>query len=381
MRTKLADVYKWILCCSCDIVAISESWLHPCIGDDEFCSRSFCVYRQDRASSRPRDSLGGGVLLLVSNRFLSCRLDLSQLTAAVPLIDVVGVKLMGSDAFKCYVFVIYVPPSVSFVDFSVFFELFSSLQYLNEGVTSVLVGDFNVPSFCATGSTRENVTLNNFSGFHNMSQCNSVANNVGRLLDLVFCNSVCTVGGCADPIVSEDLYHPTLEVSLSIATDRRHRFSPDDQMHSYNFKRADFPLLYDLFQSADWSFVEEFDDVDQACDEFYRILYQIIDVAVPKTSTGSGKRYPVWVNSEVRAALRRKNNMHRKYKQTKVLHYWCEFRRYRSLSKQLMNAAYRDYMTLSQQSLRDDPKRFWSFIHEKKGNTRIPGLIRDDTAE
>ena len=174
--------------------------------------------------------------MLASRRFLSCRLDLSRLSTAVPLIDIVGVKLILPNSLKFYVFVIYIPPSTSFIDFSAFFEILSSLECLNEGVASLLIGDFNVPSYCSSNSTRERVQLDVFGGFHNMNQYNAVANRDNRLLDLVFSSVFSTEVRYEDPIVAEDPCHPTLEVLFELSVEERSRFIPSERIPTYNFR-------------------------------------------------------------------------------------------------------------------------------------------------
>ena len=50
----------------------------------------------------------------------------------------------------------------------------------------------------------------------------------------------------------------------------------------YNFRKANFPLLYELLLTENWSILERCDNVDDARQLFYNKLYMIFDLTVSK---------------------------------------------------------------------------------------------------
>ena len=165
MRSKIDDVYRWVLSCCVDVIAVSESWMNATIGDDEFCPPSFDVYRRDRDYQCLNNTLGGGVMLMTSSRFLTSRLDLSQITSEVPAVDVLGVRIACGDGLKCHVYVVYIPPSIAYDEFNLFFELFGAVLCQQKNVKTVLVGDFNAPQYARSTArmTREAGVMNDFA--------------------------------------------------------------------------------------------------------------------------------------------------------------------------------------------------------------------------
>mgnify|MGYP005985692597 FL=1 len=146
MRSKVVDFFNAISSANFDIIAITESWLKNDISDSEIFPHNYVVFRKDRITEGSKVSRGGGVVLAFKDTLSTTNLDLSIFNEMLPMIDIVGAKLQGTNFVKLYVLLIYLPPSTSFDDFSLFFELLSSLKILGDDKVLIL-GDFNTPSF------------------------------------------------------------------------------------------------------------------------------------------------------------------------------------------------------------------------------------------
>jgi hypothetical protein len=88
-------------------------------------------------------------------------------------------------------------------------------------------------------------------------------------------------------------------------------FVPSNNAKTYNFKRANYVLLYQELLATDWSF----------------------------------------------------------------LNYYQRFKEYRRLIKRQIASARVAYLSSIQNNIRDDPRKFWSYINSKKGISRIPGRV------
>nr|XP_022900159.1 uncharacterized protein LOC111413428 [Onthophagus taurus] len=215
--------------------------------------------------------------------------------------------------------------------------------------------------------------LTNFRHFHDFRQYNTIVNINNRLLDLIFANMSCAVTRDLDPLLAEDSHHPVLAIVLVYAP--QVSMFKQRGVPTYNFRRADYPLLYRMLGEVNWSDLDGIGMVEDACRLLYNKLHDVFDLAVPKTVRDStNRRWPAWFTREVKDCIRMKENMRAKHKRTGSL--YCK-----SLSKHLITEAYNAYMNDVERSLISDPSTFWAYVRTRKGGTRIPGLMTNGNLE
>ncbi|KAJ3649307.1 hypothetical protein Zmor_021058 [Zophobas morio] len=179
-------------------------------------------------------------------------------------------------------------------------------------------------------------------------------------------------------LVPEDAHHPSLAVNLEfLASSATHKFPAANNVR-YNFRKANFPKLYEDLLKADWTFLDNFDDVNIALDNFYEYLYTLLDQNVPKVSGCSPSKFPYWVTNEIKNNIKTKENFRRKWLRTKNNVFYNEYKRLRSLVKNQLNSAYHDYINQVEINLQSNPSGLWSFINVKKGTSRIPSYMIDE---
>nr|CAI5844474.1 unnamed protein product [Callosobruchus analis] len=197
---------------------------------------------------------------------------------------------------------------------------------------------------------------------------------MGRMLDLVATNIECKVSQDLLPLVREDSYHPALSILCNINSRGDPQFDVNVINLAYNFKRANFVGLYNALTYIDWSFLDVVSDVNRMCDLYYKKLYSVLDLYVPKYKTYS-RKYPLWYNSDIIRNIKVKDKIHRKYLRDKRLEDYNEFSRLRRIIKQQISLAYNSYLQKIESDMIANPKQFWSFIHSKQNSTRIPGRM------
>jgi hypothetical protein len=245
----------------------------------------------------------------------------------------------------------------------------------------IVLGDFNTPTFSTNVYNRSATVLRNFqnSQIVNFGQYNSILDTSQRILDLVFSNFNCEVLKSNFQLVDEDSYHPSLDICFLHQTPKFMNFRVNDGASFFNFKKADFPRLYDTLLQTDWSFLNNLTDVDVACSSFYAKLHEIFNLHVPKRRLiNQSRKYPPWFDREIIKTIQMKHRLFRKYKRSKDLGHYNEFKGYRSKCKLLISTSYKKYMLSIECKLSKDPKRFWGYIHQKKGRSRIPGTMHFD---
>lgn len=133
--SKLDHLASYLDNCDCDIFALTETWLHPDIANNEIASLadSYNVYRCDRTNKR-----GGGVLLAIKKTITSHRVNTNS------DLEVVWAICLSYSA-KVLIGICYRPPDSSHCFTT---ELRSSIEKATQLCSTkftYLLGDFNLP--------------------------------------------------------------------------------------------------------------------------------------------------------------------------------------------------------------------------------------------
>ncbi|XP_063924694.1 uncharacterized protein LOC135138647 [Zophobas morio] len=364
--------------CSCDfdVIVLTETWLKEDVASSEYFNSNYQIYRVNSTGR------GRGIIIAVKSEYQSRNM---QLLSPVLNADLLGVKVMTA-SFTLYIIAVYITPAAN-VD--IYHELFGYIESqctLDKNV--IIIGDFNIPQYVEHFIHNDNMSgsslpLYDFISFNNLTQHNKILNRNNRLLDLVLSSSdiSCQISSCDSPLVKEDNHHPSLIVNTEKTPDISVRkFSPKCASFKYNFRKANFVHLYDSLLCTDWTPVFVSGSVNQACQLFYNILYQIFDCCVPKTLI-RGSRYPVWYTKELISMIKHKSALWRKYKRYKLDMYLDQIRQLRKQIKYEIRSEYKKFIKSAEDNLRADPSKLWSFIDMKKNSSRIPGNMKYKESE
>ena len=100
---------------------------------------------------------------------------------------------------------------------------------------------------------------------------------------------------------------------------------------------------------------------------------------IPHCNTKAKSHLP-WISRELIRMQRRRNKSHNKAKQTGLNKHWEQFRELRRQTTKALATSYKSYVNNQiGDSLKTNPKRFWSFIKaNKRENIGIPTLRVND---
>jgi Reverse transcriptase (RNA-dependent DNA polymerase) len=382
LNTKIELFYNSITAYDYEIICLSETWLSNKVSSSELFPNNFNVFRCDRDLDATGLKTGGGTLIAVQNNYNAIELDTLTLRNAFPTIDIVCSKIHYNHKFMI-IYTLYIPPSVNGHDFELFFDALESF-HSNLGVCNVMFcGDFNVPTYCLSNDDdKKSQVINNFNSFFEIKNINNINNKNGRLLDLVLTDIKMSVSLDTSPLVKVDNHHPPLLIEFIFpSSDNASNFNYNNSTTRYNFKRTNFPLLYEKLYNTDWEPLGNSEDVDIMCDEFYKIIDNVFSSCVPTFSNNPTRNYPPWFSEEIINNLKAKETARKNFKKYKLQSYHKKFIELRALVKSQINVAYSDYVQVVENSLVDDPMKFWSYINIKKGKSRIPGVMKYNNRE
>lgn len=355
--------------CDYEIIAFTETWLNSSVFNAELFTSRYSVFRTDRDFDSLGCSRGGGVLIAVDSKINSeeIRINLNGLTS----IDLVAVRIFIGGKIL-YIFVIYIPPNTSITVYENIFEYFFSLKYIYNSDILIL-GDFNIPNFSLNVLNNHNLLLQNFLNFFELKQFNSIKNKNNRILDLVIAKNDCEVEKAIDVLLNEDLHHPALKILRPNIKNNGNKKQLNNEP-IYNFRKANFAVLYDQLSLVNWNFLSEFEDVNDACESFYSTLEQIFEYCVPKTISKK-HNYPPWYTADIINRIKHKAKLLNQYRTTKNTEYLIEFKILRKNIKNAVNKCYREYINDIECNICNEPNKFWSFVNSFKSDRGLPHYI------
>lgn len=276
LNSKISQFYASVCDTEFSVIGLVETWLSEDVGNSELFPDTYTVYRKDRNRLQTGRKTGGGALLAINNiNIISEDIDLKKLHECVPEIDIVGSKCKFS-LITVFIYVVYIPPSISIENFMIFLDLFGDILIQNENI--LILGDFNVPNYVLkTNKTKKSQLVEEFEMMLNLKQSNNVLNCNNKLLDLVLSNLNCDIEHDNCPLVVEDNYHPALMINCDIDLPQVNESNNVD-FKRYNFRKANFPDLYNALAQTNWDFLNDIQDVDEMCNEFYKTLYKLFDM-------------------------------------------------------------------------------------------------------
>ncbi|CAH1975592.1 unnamed protein product, partial [Acanthoscelides obtectus] len=361
--------------CEYPIIAITETWLDFSCMSSEFIPTTYNVFRTDRDYVTTGCSRGGGVLIAIDERFTASLIEIPELAVLSALkIDVVAVKVC-TNSFSVYICNVYIPPDKPNAEYEQFYDAILSSHVLFDR-NLVITGDFNIANYTSYanshGRNAKLVSLNNFAEGLAINQFNNISNSMDNTLDLVFCSGLCEVEHSWDPLLDEDPYHPALNICCNVnsSLNTKHNF-PVSFINSYNFRKANFPQLYNLISDMDWAALDGFHDANEACEFFYNKLYNAFDTCVPKYARATKRKYPPWFNSAIIKLIKRKEKIHRSYRRNNDPKTYQTFRELRSKIRIESDEAYKIYVRQAENEIQRDSNKFWGFLNSKRKSTNL----------
>ena len=361
-----------------DVIAISETWLNEDVNDGEILDNvQYDIHRKDRDLTLFQKDDGGGVLCAVHSSFKSKR----RQDLETPF-ELLWVEIVFNDR-SIFVGTVYMPTKANATIINDFDNAIDNvMNVLKERDSLVILGDFNMPKIKWEFNASDSVEVVNSDNLcaitsrfldvmnsHNLKQHNTHATHSEALLDLVF-----TDGLEANVQVSHKATtstHLALEASIKINCKQK---TLSTQRTCYNYKKADFEHILHLLMCMSWVNLDYFNSINKAFEYFYDILYAIIKDNIPVVNIKS-RRYPHWYDTEIIIMLKEKEKYRKKFiKQgrNKTSFAYQQYSIQRANVKKMQRELYAHYLNKLGSEMKINPKRFWSFVKQKRSNGSLP---------
>lgn len=349
--------------CNPDIIALTETWLHPAVSDHEIFNNPsrFITYRCDRSLRH-----GGGVLIAVSRNLQSYQIACSTCLETVwACVDVGYHKL----AFG----VCYRPPSYSSVFVDELHDVLSSVVTRHTSASVFLLGDFNYPniSWPPVAST---------SPVHNTEHCNflnlcstfsltqlvtcptRVTDSTANILDLVLTSRP----DLTSPITYLPGISDHLAISFGICIPINNTLKIRKQIRIYN--KADFNSINNELSSFLDCFLDGFDNrsVESNWGMFKTMVHDLTNKYIPTRIITCNPR-AAWYNNNLKRLSNRKKRRYRAAKQSQSSAHWQSYKEANTSYLSALKLAKTNFFQNTLPSmLTSDPRKFWRVVSPAK---------------
>ena len=387
LRSKVTDFALGVSNSLYDCIIITESWLDSQIPSSQLFGIDYTVYRTDRCSTNSTKARGGGVIVAVRRSLASALL----IEAMDDSLEQLWVTIKNGE-LNIVIGAIYIPPNlrneVEIIDRHISsVEKAVNSTSINDDL--LIFGDFNRAGLSWSMQTEANHLVVDASrssvnagsthlldgmAFHCMQQINSVCNQNGRFLDLVFANShalpACSVTIAPDHLCNIDVHHPPLMVTFNRAI--KTQFIDEFDPSSFDFRRGNFDAINSALSDIDWSFLNQCQNLDDAVSEFTQIVQELINQHIPKVRP---RCKPVWGNRHLTKLNRTRKSALRAYQKNRNpinrIRFISASRSYKALNRIL----YTRFVRKTEHNLRLNPKSFWKFINSKREEEGLPSSM------
>ena len=352
-----------------DLLAVTETWLKPEIGDCELLpGNDFSIHRRDRI-----DRVGGGTLLAVRNTILSLRRKDLESNA-----EMIVCEIRPECRKKLLVIVFYRPPDTDLNYIKEFKKSLQSIQNSNKFDQLLICGDFNLPHIDWTsGSTTTNDHIHNYFTKtvkdNYLWQLVNFPTRANNTLDLVLTNIPDKVNNMQgfDDILNTD--HKLISFDLSLEIQKK----PKVKRLVYNFKKANWAGLKEQLTHAPWDECFVPSNIDESLSNWCDLFLKAVDDHIPKYNIKNVYDHP-WIDKELLHLIKKKNIQRKKFRKTQSSVDYELYKKTRRDTKQLISKKKKDYNKKLTESLFENPKRFWSSVKLSTKTRQNVNFLRTD---
>ena len=362
-----------------DIIAISETWLHPMVSDRLIDIDGYSVMRQDRDTCTPngKRKKGGGIVIYIESSLYpyvtmikgECNQDGEEL----------WISICKPGNKKAILGIIYRPPSGSVTTFLKTLDKTLSLLVGKGNPNNkelYILGDFNI-DFSRKNSDGDKTKLKDIIiTKYNMRQLIKTpthsTSNSNSLIDLIFTSvspNLVIDSGTLNVCISDHL-------PIYIRKKKKREKHPKKTIHirrTVMYKYDNFACI--LVDDPNWySFWNDSHDVDALWDIMVNTITNTLDILCPWIQIQIREDQPDWYDGEINSLIRDKNRQYNIACTLRLPAAWEKLRTCKKSVRVAINKKKRKYIMGKLSETRSNPKKFWKSIQQnlhfgkEKGN-------------
>ena len=354
-RAHLTELKELVNTRKSDIVTISETWLNTTITSAEVKIEGYKLFRMDRLHKQ-----GGGVCAYVRKELKATVLkELSYISERN--FHQLWIKVQCKKSKSFLVCATYRPEDAPLNSFEDLLKP-SYIQALVYNKPIVILGDLNCDYL--KKSCPKFKALDNFSSEMNLYQLikspTRITETSATLIDVIFVSSTSLVreSGVMSRSISD---HLPVYAKLKL---QRPKTAPQFvRIRSYkNYTASSFAA--ELASKADHLLtVFNENDVDTKLNNFNCVLQTVLDGHAPMRNIKIRSRSCPFVNQDIRNLMHSRDQLHRKFLQSRSASDWNIFKDARNMVKRAIREAEKKYTTEEVLQHRNNPSSLWKIIN------------------
>ena len=240
----------------------------------------------------------------------------------------------------------------------------------------ILVGDLNLPSVDwdegLSSNATEQLFVNTFNDLSLQQLIREPTHIKGNTLDLVLSDKPNNITNLT--IYSKYALCGSDHYAISFNLEINARKKKAVKRRIYNFKQANWDLINSTFRSTNWDgLLGNCQNIDVAWEKFKGRFVEVCNANIPKI-TIADEYQPPWFDSEVFNLCRKKERLHKEWKESRNDLKYMKFSKaradYNKLVDSKMNENFEDSYNRNLIN-----KKFWAHVKAKSNSHRIPETV------
>ena len=351
-----------------DVIALTETWLHPGIGADEIAFESFSPpERKDRQTDRH-----GGVVLYVKQSInYRRRYDLESRNIECIWIDI-------TNKHKHVLFGVYYRPPNANAEYFSLIETSLNLA-IDTGYNDIVVtGDFNLNMLSINTARKIHSLCSEFALHQTISEPTHYTEASSSLIDLILVHNKNSLiaSGVGDPFLEQDLrYHCPIFGLLNFAKPKIKSYTR--QIWSYD--QGDYQRLRAKAAETDWDALRH-ENLDIYATNVTSQILSIAKDCIPNKVIRIKPTDPPWLTTHIKCFIRKRKRAYKKALRTDSAIHWAKFKKLRNQVTTMIRQSKQALTDKIAEKLKSDnlsSRSWWSILKSfiaPSSNSSLPPL-------
>ena len=354
-----------------DILAFSETWLHPNIQTTDLL---FLDFKPPERKDRTGDRHGGVMIYVKDSLFYKRRYDLEPRN-----LECIWIEIQLNHT-RVLFGLFYRPPNsdaayLSNIEDSISLALDTQINNI------IITGDFNLDILWHPTSRKVSELCEQFSLHQTITDPTHFTENSSSLIDIILTSDKNNLiySGVAEPFLQQDVrYHCPVYGVFKYTKASRKSFT----RRIWSFDRGDYDLLRNKVADTDWDSLSD-PDVNIHASNITNHLNALTAECIPNKTVRIRPSDPPWITTAIRKLIRKRKRAYQKAKQINTPRLWNNFKKKRNKVIESIRQSKQQFLDQLSGKLKSKPlssKDWWSTLKtfiSPTSKSSVPTLEKD----